>query len=110
MGERKEWEYIPKNEWDKETRDFKVVRCSLIRWDFYIRESGERFFILSLGSPSERVIAQVIMNEEIATALRDAINKLLSGQIEEEAGGGEGVERVERAKVKAKKEHDMMFA
>ena len=56
------------------------------------------------------MIAQVIMNEEIATALRDAINKLLSGQIEEEAGGGEGVERVERAKVKAKKEHDMMFA
>jgi len=102
MGERKEWEYIPKNEWDKETRDFKVVRCSLIRWDFYIRESGERFFILSLGSPSERVIAQVIMNEEIATALRDAINKLLSGQIEEEEGSAE-------AKAKEEKEQDVMF-
>jgi len=28
------------------------------------------------------------MNEEIATALRDAINKLLSGRVEEEEGGG----------------------
>ena len=101
--ERKEWEYIPKSEWNKETRDFKVVRCSLIRWDFYIRENGERFLILSLGSPHEKVIAQVIMNEEVATALRDAINKLLSGQIEEEE------EEAERAEAKAKEEHDMMF-
>ena len=81
---RKEWEYISKKQFNSETKDFKRVLCNYIRWDFHIRESGERFFILSLASSQERLIAQIIMSEEIATELRNAIDKLLAGQIEEE--------------------------
>ena len=91
----KDWEYISKKEFNNETKDFKRVLCNYIRWDFHIRESGERFFILSLASSQERLIAQIIMNEEIATELRNAIDKLLTGQIEEE---------------KKEKEEDIMFA
>ena len=91
----KEWEYISKKQFNSETKDFKRVLCNYIRWDFHIRESGERFFILSLASSQERLIAQIIMNEEIATELRNAIDKLLTGQIEEE---------------KKEKEEDIMFA
>ena len=93
--ERKDWEYISKKEFNSETKDFRRVLCNYIRWDFHIRESGERFFILSLASSQERLIAQIIMNEEIATELRNAIDKLLTGQIEEE---------------KKEKEEDIMFA
>ena len=84
MGERKDWEFISKEAFNNETKDFKRVLCNYIRWDFHIRESGGRFFILSLASSQERLIAQIIMNEEIATELRNAIDKLLTGQIEEE--------------------------
>jgi len=94
--ERKEWEYISKKQFNSETKDFKRVLCNYIRWDFHIRESGERFFILSLASSQERLIAQIIMNEEIATELRNAIDKLLAGQIEEE-------------EEEKKKEEDIMF-
>jgi len=94
----KEWEYISKKQFNSETKDFKRVLCNYIRWDFHIRESGERFFILSLASSQERLIAQIIMNEEIATELRNAIDKLLTGQIEEEE------------KEKKKEEEDVMFA
>jgi len=76
--ERKDWEYISRKEFNSETKDFRRVLCNYIRWDFHIRESGERFFILSLASSQEKVIAQIIMNEEIAEALRDALNQLLS--------------------------------
>ena len=89
----KDWEYISKKQFNSETKDFKRVLCNYIRWDFHIRENGERFFILSLASSQEKVIAQIIMNEEIATELRNAIDKLLAGQIgeeeEEKKKGGE---------------------
>ena len=94
----KEWEYISKKQFNNETKDFKRVLCNYIRWDFHIRESGERFFILSLASSQEKVIAQIIMNEEIATELRNAIDKLLAGRIEEEE------------EEKKKEEEDVMFA
>jgi len=94
--ERKEWEYISKKEFNSETKDFRRVLCNYIRWDFHIREGGERFFILSLASSQEKVIAQIIMNEEIATELRNAIDKLLAGQIEGE-------------EEKKKEEEDVMF-
>jgi len=93
----KEWEYISKKQFNSETKDFKRVLCNYIRWDFHIRESGERFFILSLASSQERLIAQIIMSEEIATELRNAIDKLLTGQIGEE-------------EEEKKKEEDVMFA
>ena len=86
----KDWEFISKKQFNNETKDFKRVLCNYIRWDFHIRESGERFFILSLASSQEKVIAQIIMNEEIATELRNAIDKLLAGQIEEEEKKEEG--------------------
>ena len=76
--ERKDWEYISRKEFNSETKDFRRVLCNYIRWDFHIKENGERFFILSLASSQEKVIAQIIMNEEIAEALRDALNQLLS--------------------------------
>jgi len=91
----KEWEYISKKQFNSETKDFKRVLCNYIRWDFHIRESGECFFILSLASSQEKVIAQIIMNEEIATELRNAIDKLLKGEIVEEE--------------EKKKEEDIMF-
>mgnify|MGYP000359585735 CR=1 FL=1 len=91
----KEWEYISKKQFNSETKDFKRVLCNYIRWDFHIRENGERFFILSLASSQEKVIAQIIMNEEIATELRNAIDKLLKGEIVEEE--------------EKKKEEDIMF-
>jgi len=93
----KEWEYISKKEFNSETKDFKRVLCNYIRWDFHIRESGERFFILSLASSQEKVIAQIIMNEEIATELRNAIDRLLKGEI------------VEEEEEKKKEEEDVMF-
>jgi len=92
----KEWEYISKKQFNSETKDFKRVLCNYIRWDFHIRESGERFFILSLASSQEKVIAQIIMNEEIATELRNAIDKLLKGEIVEE-------------EEEKRKEEDIMF-
>ena len=94
----KDWEYISKKEFNNETKDFKRVLCNYIRWDFHIRESGERFFILSLASSQERLIAQIIMNEEIATELRNAIDRLLKGEI------------VEEEEEKKKEEEDVMFA
>jgi len=95
--ERKDWEYISRKEFNSETKDFRRVLCNYIRWDFHIRGGGERFFILSLASSQEKVIAQIIMNEEIATELRNAIDKLLAGQIEEEE------------EEKKKEEEDVMF-
>jgi len=92
----KDWEFISKKEFNNETKDFRRILCNYIRWDFHIRESGERFFILSLASSQEGVIAQIIMNEEIATELRNAIDRLLKGEIGEEEEG-------------RRKEEDIMF-
>ncbi|MCD6209475.1 MAG: hypothetical protein J7J01_01030 [Methanophagales archaeon] len=100
--ERKDWEYISKNEFDAETAGFKRVLCNYIRWDFYLKEDGRCYFILSLADSRTKTIAQIALNEEVATALRDAINKLLSGQIEEEG-------EAERVEAKAKEEQDVMF-
>jgi len=102
MEERKDWEYISKNEFDAETAGFRRVLCNYIRWDFHLKEDGRCYFILSLADSRTKTIAQIVLNEEIAAALRDAINKLLSGQIEEE-------EKVE-AEAKEEKERDVMFA
>lgn len=59
-----------------EEHELKYIPCPLIRWDFYV-DGSERSLILSLCSPHEKVVAQTIMNEDTATALRDAINELL---------------------------------
>jgi len=91
----KEWEYISKKEFNNETKDFKRVLCNYIRWDFHLKEDGRRYFILSLADSRTKTIAQIVLNEEIATELRNAIDKLLTGQIEEE---------------KKEKEEDIMFA
>ena len=66
---------------ERKKEEWKYIPCPLIRWDFYV-DGSERSLILSLCSPHEKVVAQTIMNEDTATALRDAINELLSGQIE----------------------------
>ena len=67
---------------EEQEGEYKYIPCPLVRWDFYV-DGSERSLILSLCSPHEKVIALTIMNEDTATALRDAINELLSGQIEE---------------------------
>ena len=104
--ERKDWEYISKNEFDAETAGFRRVLCNYIRWDFHLKEDGRCYFILSLADSRTKTIAQIVLNEEIATALRDAIDKLLSGQIE----GEEEEEGRAEAKAKEEKEQDVMFA
>jgi len=123
--ERKGWEYISKSEFDAETAGFRRVLCNYIRWDFHLKEDGRRYFILSLADSRTKTIAQIVLNEEVARALRDGINKLLSGEIEEEeeeevrSEAEEEAEVGAEAKVKAKaeaervkvrREHDMMFA
>jgi len=76
--ERKEWEYISKEQFNSETKDFKRVLCNYIRWDFYFKEDGRRYFILSLADSRTKTIAQIVLNEKIAETLRDALNQLLS--------------------------------
>ena len=121
--ERKDWEYISKSEFDAETAGFRRVLCNYIRWDFHLKEDGRRYFILSLADSRTKTIAQIVLNEEVARALRDGINKLLSGEIEEEGEEEEVRSEAEaeaelEAKAKAKaeaerakvREHDIMFA
>ena len=80
-----------------------------------MKEDGRRYFILSLADSRTKTIAQIVLNEEVAAALRDAIDKLLSGQIEEGEGGerAEAKEAKERErrerKEKREKEEDVMF-
>ena len=126
MG-RKDWEYISKNEFDAETAGFRRVLCNYIRWDFHLKEDGRRYFILSLADSRTKTIAQIVLNEEVARALRDGINKLLSGEIEEEEeeevrseaeeeeeAGAEAEAKVkakaEAERAKVRREHDIMFA
>jgi len=121
--ERKDWEYISKSEFDAETAGFRRVLCNYIRWDFHLLSDGRRYFILSLADSRTKTIAQIVLNEEVARALRDGINKLLSGEIEEEGEEEEVRSEAEaeaelEAKAKAKaeaerakvREHDIMFA
>ena len=94
--ERKDWEYISKSEFDAETAGFRRVLCNYIRWDFHLKEDGRRYFILSLADSRTKTIAQIVLNEEIATELRNAIDRLLKGEIVEE-------------EEEKKKEEDIMF-
>jgi len=123
--ERKDWEYISKNEFDAETAGFRRVLCNYIRWDFHLKEDGRRYFILSLADSRTKTIAQIVLNEEVARALRDGINKLFSGEIEEEGEEEEvrseaeaeaeaGVEakakvKAEAERAKVRREYDIMF-
>jgi len=103
MGGERECRSI--KEFDSETACFKS--CDYIRWDFHSRERS--FFILTLVDSETKTIAQIVLNEEVAKALRDALNRVLQKRVESEEGEAKieiesGVESV-----KIRKEHDVMF-
>jgi len=89
-----DWEFISKEEWEQEVSGFRTIYCKFIRWDIFEKEDGTKVFIISLASPSERIIAQsALSDEEALRQLRDALSQLLSGTGEKEK----------------KKEEDIMF-
>ena len=91
----KDWEFISREEWEQEVSGFRTIYCKFIRWDIFEKEDGTKVFIISLASPSERIIAQsALSDEEALRQLRDALSQLLSGAEEEE---------------KKKEEEDVMF-
>jgi len=105
MGGERECRSI--KEFDSETACFKRILCDYIRWDFHSRERS--FFILTLVDSETKTIAQIVLNEEVAKALRDALNRVLQKRVESEEGEAKieiesGVESV-----KIRKEHDVMF-
>ena len=57
MSRGKDWQFITRKEWEQEVQDFRTIYCKLVRWDIFEREDGTKVFMISLASPSERIIA-----------------------------------------------------
>ncbi len=85
MSGGKDWQFITRKEWEQEVQDFRTIYCKFIRWDIFEKEDGTKVFMISLASPSERIIAQsALSDKEALRQLRDALCLLLTTSQEED--------------------------
>ncbi len=72
------FEFIQKERWEQEVREFRTIYCKFLRWDVFRGRDGRRIFVISLASPEEGIIAQSFLDDvEALKKLRSALNELL---------------------------------